>query len=183
MKMRTEWQLTRCAILGNMNISSSFPAFSSGTQVSGKIGVIVIVLFLLNVTFVCAAFSLKTFSIRYEIIANSVTVNNKVAFGLNRTCIYTAITTILTCCDFALLFIRLLGKAFKLHWTRRARNTCCYLTHNETLTSSTAGFEWAVSLENGQFSLFNSLRRFWPMFIDRGRGWLARVAGRRSPFG
>lgn len=98
-----------------MNISSSFPAFSSGTQVSGKTGVIVIVSFLLNVTFVCAEFSLKKFSIRYEIIANSVTVDNKVAFGLNRTCMHTAITAILTCYDFALLFIRLLGKAIKLH--------------------------------------------------------------------
>lgn len=79
-------------MLGNMNISSSFPAFSSGTQVKGKTGVIVIVSFLLNVTFVCAEFSLKTFSIRYEIIANSVTVDDNVAFGHNRTHMHTTIT-------------------------------------------------------------------------------------------
>lgn len=55
-------------MFGNINISSSFPAFSSGTHVKGKTGVIVSVPLELNETFLCSEFSLQIFLFHYKTI-------------------------------------------------------------------------------------------------------------------
>lgn len=67
-----KWILTRRAMFGNTNTSSSFPEFSSGTHVNGNTGVIVSVSLLLNVTFLCAEFSLKYFNVTIKICSKWV---------------------------------------------------------------------------------------------------------------